>query len=166
MPKAIAEPDGVRKDEHMTSEPLRVGDLAPDFVLPDENGRSVGLSDFRGRRVIAYFYPMDDTPGCTLQACNFRDAYLDVQERHAVILGISPDDAASHQAFRTKYNLPFTLLVDADHKVAQRYGAWQDGAAYVTRSQFIVGEDGRLVDVQLPVKAADSLQKALDVLAK
>jgi thioredoxin-dependent peroxiredoxin len=149
----------------MANQPLRVGDPAPDFALPDENGQTVRLSDFRGKRVVVYFYPMDDTPGCTLQACNFRDAYLDVQERNAVILGISPDDAASHTAFRTKYNLPFTLLVDTDHKVAEEYGAWPEGASYITRSQFIVGEDGRLVDVQLPVKAAESVQKALDVLA-
>ena len=149
----------------MTNQPLRVGDPAPDFALADENGRTVKLSDFRGKRVIVYFYPMDDTPGCTLQACNFRDAYLDVQERNAVILGISPDDAASHTAFRTKYNLPFTLLVDTDHKVAEEYGAWPEGASYITRSRFVVGEDGRLVDVQLPVKATESVQKALDVLA-
>lgn len=132
--------------------------------MPNEDGQAARLADFRGQRVVVYFYPMDDTPGCTTQACGFRDAYLDVRERNAVVLGISPDDAASHQAFKTKYNLPFTLLVDADHAVARGYGAWQDGAQYLTRSQFIVDENGRLADLQVPVRATESLQLALHSL--
>src|SRR5215467_9145701 len=148
----------------MAEHSLKPGDLAPEFTLPNEQGQPVALSSLRGQRVVVYFYPMDDTPGCTMQACSFRDAMPQIEEQHAVVLGISPDDAASHQAFKTKYNLPFTLLVDTDHAVSQTYGAWQEGAGYVTRSQFIIDEQGRLVDVQVPVKAKESLQRALEAL--
>ncbi len=150
----------------MAEEPLKAGDLAPDFTLPNEAGEPVKLSDLRGQRVVLYFYPMDDTPGCTLQACSFRDSYADIQERHAIVVGISPDSETSHQAFKTKYDLPFLLLVDADHTVAQTYGTWQEATGYIKRSQFIIDEAGRLVDVQVPVKATESLQRALDALTR
>lgn len=143
---------------------LKPGDLAPEFALSNEAGDIISLASLRGQRVVVYFYPKDDTPGCTLQACNFRDAAPQIEEQHAIILGISADDSSSHQAFKTKYELPFHLLVDADHTVARAYGAWQEGAAYITRSQFIVDESGRLVDVQVPVKATESLQRALNTL--
>jgi peroxiredoxin Q/BCP len=145
----------------MSERPLTVGDTAPDFALPDENGAITRLADLRGRRVVLYFYPMDDTPGCTAQACSFRDHYLEVQERNAVVLGISPDDGASHRAFKTKYDLPFTLLVDRDHLVASAYGAWRAEPGFVIRSQFIINEQGILADVQVPVKALESLSLAL-----
>jgi thioredoxin-dependent peroxiredoxin len=148
----------------MTESALQVGDTAPDFTLPNEQGTLVHLADYRGKRVVLYFYPMDDTPGCTTQACNFRDVYLNIEERNAVVLGISPDDSTSHQAFKTKFQLPFTLLVDADHAAARAYGAWQDGAQYVTRSQFIIDENGRLIDVQVPVRASESAQRAIEAL--
>ncbi|HEY7356051.1 MAG TPA: peroxiredoxin [Ktedonobacterales bacterium] len=148
----------------MSDTPLKPGNPAPEFALPNESGEIISLANLRGQRVVVYFYPMDDTPGCTLQACNFRDAAPQIEEQHAVVLGISPDDSSSHQAFKTKYQLPFHLLVDADHTVAQVYGAWQEGAGYVTRSQFIIDESGRLVDVQVPVKATESLQRALAAL--
>jgi peroxiredoxin Q/BCP len=144
---------------------LQVGDQAPDFALPDEQGNVVRLSDFRGKkRVVVYFYPKDDTPGCTTQACNFRDAYPQIEERNAVVLGISPDSGASHQEFKTKYDLPFTLLVDADHAVADAYGAWNAEMGWPTRSQFVVDKQGHLVDVRVGVKATESLQFALDYL--
>ena len=146
------------------SDGLKVGDLAPDFTLPDEHGNPVRLSDLRGRRVVVYFYPMDDTPGCTIQACGFRDAYPQITERNAVVLGISADNGASHQAFQTKYDLPFTLLVDADYAVTRLYGAWNAEKDRLQRSQFVVDENGRLVDVQVPVKADDSAGLALHAL--
>ena len=109
----------------------------------------------------------DDTPGCTAQACGFRDNYLDIQERNGIVLGISPDDAASHQKFKTKYNLPFTLLVDADHAVAAAYGVWDEKSMYGrtfwgnTRSHFVIDEAGKLADVQVKVSPADSVSRAL-----
>lgn len=148
----------------MPDTPLKPGDLAPEFALPNENGAIISLSSLRGQRVVVYFYPKDDTPGCTLQACSFRDAMPQIEEQNAVVLGISADDTSSHQAFKTKYQLPFQLLVDSDYAVSKAYGAWQEGAAYITRSQFIVDESGYLVDVQVPVKANESLQRALDSL--
>jgi thioredoxin-dependent peroxiredoxin len=143
---------------------LQVGDEAPDFALPDENGAVVRLSDLRGKRVVVYFYPIDDTPGCTAQACGFRDAYPRIEERNAVVLGISPQDGASHQAFKTKYDLPFRLLVDADHVVASAYGVWSEEHSLPIRSHFVVDENGRLADVQVRVKAQDSVQRALESL--
>lgn len=106
----------------MSETAIRVGAPAPDFTLPDENGTPVHLADFRGKRVVLYFYPKDDTPGCTAQACGFRDVFLDISEHNATVLGISTDDSASHVRFKTKYNLPFTLLSDTDHRVAELYG--------------------------------------------
>ncbi|HEY7126603.1 MAG TPA: peroxiredoxin [Ktedonobacterales bacterium] len=148
----------------MSEQPLQVGDLAPDFSLPNEAGEQMKLSSLRGQRVVLYFYPMDDTPGCTLQACSFRDSFHEIQERNAVVLGISPDNEASHQTFKSKYDLPFTLLVDADHSVSKTYGCWQEDVGYIKRSQFIIDEQGKLVDVQVPVKAKESLQLALEAL--
>jgi peroxiredoxin Q/BCP len=150
----------------MAEQALHIGDLAPDFALPNEQGELVRLSDFRGKYVVLYFYPMDDTPGCTTQACGFRDMYLDIEQQNAVVLGISPDDTTSHQSFKTKYQLPFTLLVDADHAVARAYGAWTDDSQYVTRSQFTIDETGHLTDIQLPVRASDSARLALESLRR
>lgn len=148
----------------MSNTSLKPGDLAPEFALPSETGDITSLTSLRGQRVVVYFYPKDDTPGCTLQACNFRDATPQIEEQNAVVLGISTDDTASHQAFKTKYQLPFQLLVDSDHSVAKTYGAWNESGGHITRSQFVVDEIGHLVDVQVPVKATESLQLALDAL--
>src|SRR5690242_13271226 len=153
-----------------TETKLHVGDMAPDFALTSDTGTPVKLSDLRGKRVIVYFYPKDDTPGCTTQACGLRDAYPQIAERNGVVLGISPDSEQSHQRFRTKYNLPFTLLVDPDHRVAEEYGAWGERTAYgrtftgIIRSQFVIDEEGRLVDVQSPIKANASAERALEIL--
>ena len=152
------------------STPLQVGDLAPDFTLTSDSGEQVALSALRGRRVVLYFYPKDDTPGCTAQACGFRDAYPQIEERNAVVLCISPDSARSHQKFRSKFNLPFTLLVDEDHAVAEAYGVWGEKSMYgkkymgITRSSFVVDEAGRLADVQIKVSPADSVATALSAL--
>jgi peroxiredoxin Q/BCP len=129
---------------------MEQGGVAPDFTLRDAGGQEVSLSDFRGRDVILYFYPKDDTPGCTKEACGFRDAWSDLQERGTVVLGVSGDDAASHERFATKYRLPFTLLSDPDHKVMRQYGAYGEKTLYgkktvgVIRSTLWIGPDGRV----------------------
>ncbi len=149
---------------------LHVGDLAPDFALPDEHGKLVTLSSFRGNQVILYFYPKDDTPGCTAQACGFRDNFVEIQERHGVVIGISPDDAASHIKFRTKYNLPFVLLSDHDHTVAEQYGAWGEKSFLgktslgIIRSHYVIDAQGIIVDIQLQVNAQASPNLAMQTL--
>jgi thioredoxin-dependent peroxiredoxin len=149
---------------------LKVGDPAPEFTLPAEDGRNVSLSDYRGKRVVLYFYPKDDTPGCTTQACGFRDAYPQIEEQNAVVLGVSPDSEQSHRKFKTKFDLPFTLLIDADHQVAEAYGAWGEKTNYgrtyvgIIRSHFVIDEAGRLADVQVDVGAKDSVARALQTL--
>src|SRR6476646_6266485 len=105
----------------MSEHKVNVGDVAPDFTTVTDTGATVRLSDYHGKRVVLYFYPKDDTPGCTTQSCGFRDNYPVIEEKNAVVLGISPDDAKSHQKFKTKFNLPFTLLVDEDHAIAEAY---------------------------------------------
>lgn len=154
----------------MSNNPLNVGDPAPDFTLTTDSGETVTLSDLRGRRVVLYFYPKDDTSGCTTQACGFRDAYPVIEEQNAVVLGVSPDGVKSHQKFKTKYDLPFTLLVDEDHRAAEAYGVWAEKSMYgkkymgIVRSHFVIDEQGRLVDVQIKVSPTDSVAKALAVL--
>lgn len=154
----------------MASPSLKPGDLAPDFELPSDTGPKVKLSDLRGRRIVLYFYPKDDTAGCTTQACGFRDHYLQLEERRAIVLGISPDSLESHRQFKTKYHLPFLLLVDADHRVAELYGVWgpkdsESGPRLgIWRSHFIVDEQGRLADVQVQVSPTESVERALQAL--
>ncbi len=149
---------------------LKIGDMAPDFEAQTDTGKAVRLSDFRGKRVVLYFYPKDDTPGCTTQACGFRDNYLEIEERNAVVLGVSPDNQASHQKFKTKYNLPFTLLVDEDHAIAEAYGAWGEKSTFgkksvgILRSHFVIDEAGRIVDAHVKVKPEDSVAFALEAL--
>ena len=150
-----------------------VGDLAPEVTLPDETGTLHHLSDQRGRWTILYFYPTDDTSGCTIEACEFRDSNETIRERGADVWGVSPQGAASKKAFREKFQLPFTLLADEDHTVSEAYGSWvekhNDGTTYwgTARTTFLVGPDGRVARVWLKVKpeghAADVLA-ALDQL--
>ncbi|HEY6459272.1 MAG TPA: thioredoxin-dependent thiol peroxidase, partial [Polyangiaceae bacterium] len=129
---------------------IREGDEAPDFTLRSDAGDEVTLSSLRGKPVVLYFYPKDDTPGCTTQACGIRDAYGEFERAGAVVLGVSPDSEASHVKFRKKYDLPFTLLADTDHAVAEQYGVWAEksylGKTYmgVNRSTFVIAEDGTL----------------------
>jgi peroxiredoxin Q/BCP len=149
-----------------------VGSIAPDFALPADDGRTARLSDYRGQRVVLYFYPKDMTSGCTTQACGFRDHYTEIEEKNAVVLGVSPDSAESHVGFKTKYNLPFRLLVDQDHKVAELYGVWGEKNRYgkkyfgVLRSHFVIDEEGRIVDVQFKVSPEDSVDRALETLRR
>ena len=129
---------------------IEEGKAAPTFTLVDAQGNKVALEDLRGKNVIVYFYPKDDTPGCTKEACGFRDLWADVQALDAVVLGISPDDAATHQKFAAKYGLPFTLLSDPDHEVMTQYGAYGEKVMYgkttmgVIRSTVWVGPDGKV----------------------
>ena len=149
---------------------LNIGDPAPDFSLLADNGETVSLQDFRGKKVILYFYPKDDTPGCTTQACGFRDAYPQIEERNAVVVGVSPDDVNSHQKFKTKFDLPFLLVADSDHTLAEAYGVWGEKSMYgktflgVTRSHFVIDEAGRLLDVQGKINPTDSVSAALKSL--
>jgi thioredoxin-dependent peroxiredoxin len=137
---------------------LKPGDIAPDFSLPDGEGNVVNLADFRGQRVVLYFYPRDNTPGCTKEACGFRDAYADYQSVNAVVLGVSTDDAKSHTKFSTKFNLPFKLLTDADGQVSTTYGSYGlkkfMGKEYmgISRNTFIISPDGKIEKVYLKVK--------------
>ena len=150
---------------------LKAGDVAPDFELQADDGSTVRLLDFRGRRVVVYFYPKDDTTGCTAQACGFRDNFLNIEEKKAVVLGISPDGIKSHQKFKTKYDLPFVLLADESHAAAEAYGVWQEksvnGKKYfgIVRSHFVVDESGKLADVQVNVSPTESVERALAALS-
>jgi peroxiredoxin Q/BCP len=147
---------------------LQPGDAAPDFTLPRSGGGTLSLHDLRGRKVILYFYPKDDTSGCTKEACEFRDTSEQIEEADAVVLGISPDGVASHDRFRQKYALPFALLADEDHAVAERYGVWQEKSLYgkkywgIARTTFLIDEEGRIERVWERVKPAGH---AADVLA-
>lgn len=152
---------------------LSPGDAAPDFSLPDAEGNLYNLGDLRGKRVVLYFYPRDNTPGCTKEACGFRDAYEAYQERDTIVLGVSTDDAKSHGKFIAKYTLPFPLLVDRDGEVATRYGVYGlkkfMGKEYmgITRSTFIIGPDSTVEKIYLKVKPethADTVLADLDNL--
>ena len=144
------------------------GSQAPDFELKSDTGETVSLSSLKGKPVVLYFYPRDDTPGCTAQACAIRDAWGEFQAKGAVVLGVSPDDEASHVKFKEKYDLPFPLLADPDHKVAEAYGAWGERKNYgktymgIKRSTFVIGPDG---DVLKAIPKVDVQTHAADVLA-
>ena len=146
------------------------GKPAPDFALASDKGGTVRLSDFRGRPVVLYFYPRDDTPGCTTEACGFRDAYDRFQERGAVILGVSPDETESHVRFREKYGLPFALLADPEHEAAEAYGVWVEKNAYgrksmgIKRSTFVIDADGNVVKAMRGVKPEGHPEQVLAAL--
>jgi peroxiredoxin Q/BCP len=146
------------------------GKEAPDFDLASDTGERVRLSDLRGRPVVLYFYPRDDTPGCTTQACSFRDAYGEFEERGAVVLGVSPDTESSHASFKAKHGLPFTLLADPEHEVAERYGVWVEKTMYgktsmgVKRSTFVIDEDGKVAKAMLGVKPDNHADLVLSAL--
>ncbi|MGH2977796.1 MAG: thioredoxin-dependent thiol peroxidase [Gaiellaceae bacterium] len=147
------------------------GEQAPDFTLSNEAGERVSLSDFRGKPVVLYFYPKDDTPGCTAQACGIRDSYGEFERAGAVVLGVSPDDVARHVKFKDKYDLPFTLLADPEHEVAERYGVWGEkrymGRTYegISRTTFLVAPDGTVAKVMHDVKPEAHADDVLAALA-
>jgi thioredoxin-dependent peroxiredoxin len=147
------------------------GQEAPDFELTSDSGERVRLSQFRGRPVVLYFYPKDDTPGCTAQACGIRDTFEDFEQSGAVVLGVSPDEESSHVKFKQKYGLPFTLLADPEHEVADEYGVWGErkymGKTYwgVERSTFLIDENGRVSKVMRRVKPDTHADQVLAALA-
>jgi len=149
---------------------VREGDPAPDFTLRSDTGESITLSDLRGRRVILFFYPKDDTSGCTTQACSFRDAYGEFEERGVVVLGVSPDTESSHASFKAKHGLPFTLLADPEHEVAERYGVWVEKTMYgktsmgIKRSTFVIDADGKVAKAMLGVKPDNHADLVLSAL--
>ncbi len=149
---------------------LKAGDVAPEFELQSDSGDTVRLSDLRGKKVILYFYPKDDTPGCTREACEFRDRMPDIEREGALILGISPDNVKSHQKFKSKHELPFTLLADPDHAVAESYGAWGEKKMYgkvyegILRTTYLIDEQGKIEQVFEKVKPKGHSQQVLSAL--
>jgi peroxiredoxin Q/BCP len=146
---------------------LVVGAKAPSFSAPDQSGKIVSLADFKGKTVVLYFYPKDDTPGCTVEACSFRDEHAAFKKKGAVVIGVSPDNAKKHMAFIEKFSLPFTLLSDADHKICEAYKTWVEKSMYgkkyigVERSTFVIGPDGKLTAIYRKVKPAEHTAEVL-----
>ena len=149
---------------------LEIGTKAPDFTLPDQNGNMHSLSEYRGKKVILYFYPKDNTPGCTKQACGFAERFPQFTEKGAVVLGISKDSVASHKKFEEKYGLPFTLLADPELVAIQAYDVWQEKKNYgktymgVVRSTYLIDENGKIIKAFDKVKAADNPEQMLGEL--
>jgi len=147
-----------------------VGDKAPAFTLEDQSGKTVKLSDFKGKKVVLYFYPKDDTPGCTREACSFRDEHGALQKAGAVVLGVSPDSEASHAKFAGKYKLNFPLLADPDHAVSEKYGAWGEKSLYgrkfmgIQRSTFLIDGSGKVARVWPKVKVDGHVDQVLEAM--
>lgn len=154
----------------MMADWLEAGAKAPDFTLPADSGKKVKLSEFRGKPVVLYFYPKDDTPGCTKEACAFRDLQSEMQALGAVVLGVSADDVDSHAKFRDKYQLNFPLLADTDHKVAEKYGAWREKVRFgkksfgIQRSTFLIDAEGKIRKVWKSVQVEGHDQQVLAAL--
>lgn len=150
---------------------LEIGTKAPDFTLPDQNGEMHSLSDYKGQKVILYFYPKDNTPGCTKQACNFGELYPQFQEKGAAVIGISKDSVASHKKFEEKYSLPFTLLSDTELTAIQAYDVWKEKKNYgkvsigVVRTTYLIDEEGKIAKAFDKVKAAENPQDMLGELS-
>jgi peroxiredoxin Q/BCP len=150
---------------------LKEGSTAPAFKTKDANGETVSLKDLRGQKVVLYFYPKDDTPGCTKEACSFRDAFSQFKEKGIAVLGVSPDTEAAHQKFVTKYKLPFTLLADTDRSIAEAYGVWGEkkfmGRTYmgVHRTTFLIDEKGKIEKIFEKVKPEEHASEVLEAFA-
>lgn len=151
---------------------LNEGDKAPDFTTKDENGNTVSLRDFAGKEVILYFYPKDDTPGCTAEACDFRDNYQSLQAKGFEVLGISSDDEKSHTKFKSKFSLPFTLLADTDKSIHEAYGTWVEKNMYgkkymgTARHTFLIGKDGNIRKIIEKVDTKNASQQVLEALGE
>ncbi len=150
---------------------VQEGVSAPDFTLPADDGSDVSLSSFRGRKVVLFFYPKDDTPGCTTQACDIRDNHAAFLARRAVVLGVSPDSPASHVKFREKYQLNFPLLSDEEHRVAEAYGVWREKSMYgrkfwgIERSTFVIDEEGVVLEAWRKVRPRGHADRAVGVIS-
>ena len=148
---------------------VKVGGKAPDFRGVTDTGEKIELKDLRGKTVVLYFYPRDNTPGCTIEACGFRDSFAAFQEKKVAILGVSPDSVKSHEKFKARFKLPFPLIADGDHKIAEQYGAWQEKSMYgrkymgIVRSTFVIDPQGKIAEVYEKVKVRGHVQ---DVLSK
>ena len=146
---------------------VKEGNKAPDFTANDQNGNKVKLSDLRGQKVVLYFYPKDDTPGCTKQACSLRDSYDVFTEKGIKVLGVSIDDEKSHQKFISKYSLPFDLIADTDKKIVEKYGVWGEKSMYgktymgTLRKTFLIDEDGKIVKIFDKVKVSEHADEVL-----
>lgn len=149
---------------------LNIGDKAPDFTLVNKDGQEVSISDFLGKKVVLYFYPRDNTPGCTRQACAFAGLYQEFEKRGVTVIGVSKDSVASHQRFAEKYNLPFVLLSDPERVAIEAYGVWQEKKLYgrpsmgVARTTFIIDEDGKIAKIMNKVKPDTNAQEILSEL--
>ncbi|HTO88509.1 MAG TPA: thioredoxin-dependent thiol peroxidase [Thermoanaerobaculia bacterium] len=151
---------------------LELGDRAPDFKTADQDGEKISLKDLRGRKVVLYFYPKDDTPGCTKEACSFRDGFSKFRKRKIEVLGVSADDERSHKKFAEKYDLPFRLLADTDKKIVQDYGVWGEKSLYgrkfmgINRVTYLIDEKGRIAGVWPKVKPDGHADEILEAIAK
>ncbi|WP_442794971.1 thioredoxin-dependent thiol peroxidase [Pelobium manganitolerans] len=149
---------------------LKVGDMAPDFTANNQNQEQIKLSSYRGKKVILYFYPKDNTPGCTAEACSFRDNYQSLQSQGFEVLGVSVDDEKSHKKFESKFDLPFNLIADTDKKIVEAYGVWGEKSMYgktymgTTRKTFVIDEEGKIALVVDKVDTKNSSQQLLDLL--
>jgi thioredoxin-dependent peroxiredoxin len=146
---------------------LEAGDKAPEFTGKNQDGKTVGLSDFRGRKVALYFYPKDDTPGCTKQACSLRDGFAELEANNIAVIGVSPDDEESHRKFIEKYDLPFTLIADTDKEILGEYGVWGERNLYgnksmgVKRTTFLIDEEGTITKIFKRVKVDEHAEEVL-----
>ena len=146
---------------------VKEGNKAPAFSAKDQDGNKVKLSDYKGKKVVLYFYPRDMTPGCTKQACSLRDGFAELKKNNIVVLGVSTDDEKSHQKFIAKHELPFTLIADTDQKVSEKYGVWVEKNMYgkkymgIKRTTFLINEDGKIATIMNKVKVAEHAQEVL-----
>ncbi|HLQ76000.1 MAG TPA: thioredoxin-dependent thiol peroxidase [Terriglobia bacterium] len=149
---------------------MKVGQKAPDFSVVDDSGRTVKLSDYKGKKVVLYFYPKDDTPGCTKEACNFRNGIDEIRNLGAVVLGVSADSAASHKKFKSKFDLNFPLLADTEKKIIEGYGVWKEKSMYgkkymgIERTTYIIDKDGKISHIFPKVKVEDHYDEVLAAL--